>query len=175
MKFFILAIAAVVALAAPVHAAPYEFFYSGGGNTTNSFSASFVLDITSGGGPVTLTRGSRNGVQVTSLSTFSGADNVLSLVSPYVDMHGVAYTTLGGQNFNVALYGTSVYELTQISSPLGTFSQLTGVLSEGLIKIAQPTTPPSSVPEPMSMAIMGAALMAVGATRLKGRSAVRAN
>jgi hypothetical protein len=108
--------------------------------------------------------GERDDYLVTGLSSYAGADQLLSPTDPYIGLAGVSFTTTDGNTYNLFdsnnVYSASEYgEDNYNGDPAGSGS------SAGIVALSTLTV--SNVPEPASLAMVGIGIIGVGAIRRK--------
>jgi hypothetical protein len=153
---FGLAVALIAAMARPASAdVIFDFSYTGPGVTA---SGQLITDgvLTAGGTAYTIIAitGTRNGGAIDGLD-FPGAfgnNNLLYLASPFVDDAGFSYSA-GGVDYNVFFFGGVTTEFHETAGPD------VSVDVELLVTLA------TEVPEPATLALLGAGLLALGAAR----------
>lgn len=167
---FIAATALTTVAAAPAFAAPYVLNYSGTvRGATTSFTTVLNLDLSSNGAVATFVSGTRNGIAITGISSYAGADNRLSFVDPFVSLGGLSYTVTGGTSYNffydrdgsyVLPLGTAGYgETNSVIDPSGSVGALANRVTFASVN-GVAITP--SVPEPASWAMMILGMGAIG-------------
>ena len=163
-SFGFLAVASLAIIAAtPANAAVYMFAVSGpdasaSGNITTA-DASNGSVVTGVNGEVSYTGVNGGGpFNITTLSSYAGADNLYFTSGPFADFGGISFNTDTGGAFNIGGGGTGPSGLvlnTEALNPSG----YAGVL--GSTSIDRVTT--SAVPEPATWAMMLFGFGAVGA------------
>jgi len=161
----ILAGAAVlsIAFAASAQAKVYDFSFTGtdvsGSGVITTADASATSAVTSITGAVYDSDVGVGGFDITGLSSYAGADNLLyPTAAPYVDFGGVSFTTNGGGDYNFGLGG---------SGPLGLILN-SSVFNPGGYPVSAPGSVDISlnvaaVPEPATWAMMLMGFAGLGA------------
>jgi hypothetical protein len=152
-----LAVAAAVMFSAQAaRAVTYNFDFT---DITTTQIGNLVITAPAIGGTATGVAGTFGGVGVTGLSNFGGADNVLSLTSPYVSYNGFSFVITGGENFNLYYNGSSLLLLNSIADPSGIG------LNPDYVSVSGFASESTAVPEPASMVLLIAGVAGLGAMR----------
>lgn len=115
MKPFALAAALLAVLSAPACATLYTFDYTSGPD-----AVSLLIDVPDDSATADTISGTRNGIAVTGLSDYAGADNTFDVTAPYVSGSGLSYT-VGGVDYNLFEESdfTNVDEINSATDPDG--------------------------------------------------------
>jgi hypothetical protein len=107
--------------AASAQALVFDFSYSGGsGKGAVSGSGEFITSSTSSPYSVTGVTGFANGIAVTGISSYAGADNLLyDPASHYVDFSGISFSTSNGDAWGIGWTGSSYGIAEFFKDPLG--------------------------------------------------------
>lgn len=162
---FLLATSSRVAMATPI---TFDFSYTGTGVTA---SGQLFTDGVLSGGAYTVTNitGTRNGVGIAGLVSFVGDDDLLYVTAPVVDNEGISYAA-SGIDYNLFLVGGGSFcvGVNEISSTAP--NSFCDSLIPVSVIVTEASDSTSTVPEPSSLAILGAGIAALGWMRRKRKA-----
>ena len=162
LKYLALVGAAAGVLAATsANATAFFIDYTGTSAANGTFTVHLTGDETNG--VINSITGTRNGIAVTGLSSYAGADQHIIGTFPYVDFAGVSYSVFGGPNYNLYLDSSGLFELNSADNA--------GGFASADAPIASIT---ASVPEPATWGLMILGFGMIGfAARARRRQTVR--
>jgi len=157
-----LALAVGLLASAPASAKVWDFSFATGFDsvTGQDDSATGQLTTAGAGYPYTVTgiSGSFDGAAITGLSPYASADQLLYQADPYADFSGLSFTVTGGITYNWSNYGGPIGGLASSVLDPGGY---------GCCQIPFTSITVSAVPEPVSLAMLGAGLAGLGVIRRK--------
>ena len=164
-RLMLISAAVAVLAAGRANAVTYSFDFT---DTTTSMAAALTVTAPSIGSPATAVSGTFGGLTVTGLSNWDSADNVLTLTAPYVSFGGFAFTTSDSNTYNLYNDGGSTYIENIDQCPLGSCYPGGGTPYD--VVTVGSFTPASPVPEPASIVLLGAGIVAAFAAARRRRA-----
>lgn len=146
-------------------AGPYVFNFAGTSTGTNTpFSGTLNLDVASSGAVATFISGNQDGVAVTGLSSYAGADNTVSFTSPFLTFGGLSFA-IPGESFNLYFNNGSYYEANSITDPQGVIPNLNPI---SFLSVNGEVLS-GAVPEPATWAMMLLGFAGIGVSLRRRR------
>ena len=145
------AMALALSATGAAHAATYEVTFSGAIVSGDFLATTTGSTVTGISGWVTDSEVGAGTFNITGLSSFGSADQLLSSSAPFVDYAGVSFATAGGGDYNFAnAGGGQLFLVSSVLDPQGVYQ------TQGLTQI-HPTV--TAVPEPANAALLLAGVL----------------